>query len=55
MTRSPCINVCVIDRATGLCTGCRRSLEEIAVWASLTAETRHRIMADLPARAGRPG
>ena len=32
MTLSPCIKVCVIDPASGLCTGCWRSLDEIAAW-----------------------
>ncbi|WP_103173389.1 DUF1289 domain-containing protein [Paracoccus sp. SY] len=30
MIESPCIKVCVIDPATRLCTGCWRSLDEIA-------------------------
>ncbi|VDS07213.1 hypothetical protein PARHAE_00386 [Paracoccus haematequi] len=50
MTLSPCIKVCVIDPASGLCTGCWRSLDEIAAWATLSPEARQRIMADLPAR-----
>jgi hypothetical protein len=51
---SPCINVCAIDAATGLCSGCRRTLDEIARWASLGDGERSRIMAELPTRqAGR--
>ena len=48
--QSPCINVCVIDAATGLCAGCGRSLEEIAGWAAMTDAERQRIMRELPAR-----
>ena len=32
---SPCINVCVMDERTGLCTGCQRTLDEIAAWSVL--------------------
>lgn len=32
---SPCINVCVMDTQTGLCTGCQRTLDEIAAWSAL--------------------
>jgi uncharacterized protein len=47
---SPCIKVCVIDPVSGLCSGCGRTLVEIAAWASLDAGERRRIMAELPAR-----
>jgi predicted Fe-S protein YdhL (DUF1289 family) len=49
---SPCIKICVMDAATGLCAGCGRSLEEIAGWAGMTDQERRRIMRDLPARLG---
>lgn len=55
MTLSPCIKVCVIDPETRLCTGCLRTLDEIAAWATLPPETRRRIMAELPARNPHPG
>ena len=48
---SPCIKVCVIDAGSQLCTGCSRTLREIASWGSMTDETRDAIMAQLPARA----
>jgi predicted Fe-S protein YdhL (DUF1289 family) len=32
---SPCSSVCVIDQVTGLCTGCQRTLDEIAAWSIL--------------------
>jgi uncharacterized protein len=50
---SPCIKVCVIDPASGLCSGCGRTLAEIAAWASLDAGERRRIVAELPARRTR--
>jgi predicted Fe-S protein YdhL (DUF1289 family) len=33
---SPCINVCVLD-ADRCCTGCRRTLDEIARWGHMSA------------------
>lgn len=48
---SPCIQVCTMDAATGLCLGCHRSLQEIAVWAQLSPRARRAIMERLPARA----
>ncbi|MFC7703680.1 DUF1289 domain-containing protein [Plastorhodobacter daqingensis] len=50
---SPCVKICVIDPAHGLCTGCLRSLDEIAAWSRLSADERRAIMAALPARAAR--
>ena len=47
---SPCVKICDIDRPTGLCCGCGRSLAEIAGWSSLSSAERRRIMAELPAR-----
>ncbi len=47
---SPCIRVCVIDPADGLCKGCRRSRHEIARWTSYTDAERRRITAALATR-----
>jgi predicted Fe-S protein YdhL (DUF1289 family) len=47
---SPCTNVCTIDRASGLCVGCGRTLREIADWLALDATERRRIMSELPQR-----
>jgi hypothetical protein len=32
---SPCISVCRMDAATGLCEGCFRTIDEIRVWGML--------------------
>lgn len=48
--KSPCINVCRIDPASGLCLGCRRTVEEITRWTLMTPAERRRIMAALPER-----
>ncbi|MBI1779347.1 MAG: DUF1289 domain-containing protein [Proteobacteria bacterium] len=44
---SPCIAVCQLDPATGYCTGCFRSSEEIGAWLSLDNAGRHAILARL--------
>jgi hypothetical protein len=33
MATSPCINVCTLDAVNGLCQGCFRTLDEIAIWS----------------------
>ncbi len=48
--KSPCVAVCQINRATGICTGCRRTLSEIANWLQLSDDERRVIMDDLPNR-----
>jgi predicted Fe-S protein YdhL (DUF1289 family) len=43
---SPCINVCVLDEHRN-CTGCRRSLEEIAQWGRMSAAEQWAVVARL--------
>jgi len=40
---SPCISVCRMDEATGLCIGCQRTLEEIAAWSALDDDARRAV------------
>ncbi|SIQ22454.1 hypothetical protein SAMN05421641_10511 [Paracoccus thiocyanatus] len=47
---TPCVDICRIDPESRLCTGCRRSIDEITRWAGMTETERLEIMADLPAR-----
>jgi len=49
---SPCNRVCTIDRDTGQCIGCARTLDEISRWASMQSAERTRLMAELPQRLG---
>ncbi len=49
-TLSPCIGVCAMDAASGLCKGCLRSLDEIAAWSSASETQRRAIKATLPQR-----
>ncbi|MCR9086827.1 MAG: DUF1289 domain-containing protein [Rhodobacteraceae bacterium] len=51
---SPCVQICVIHPETRLCTGCARSMDEIAAWSSMSAETRQAVMAELPTRSAAP-
>jgi predicted Fe-S protein YdhL (DUF1289 family) len=41
---SPCINVCRMDDATGLCLGCFRTIEEIALWSQASSDQRLRVL-----------
>lgn len=50
---SPCVMVCTVDGASGLCLGCMRTLQEIATWSRMTDEGRADVMADLPGRKSR--
>uniref|UniRef100_UPI0040486DA2 DUF1289 domain-containing protein n=1 Tax=Yoonia sp. TaxID=2212373 RepID=UPI0040486DA2 len=49
---SPCIKICVIHAESRLCTGCLRSIDEIAAWSRMSPEARSAVMAELPDRAG---
>jgi len=40
---SPCISVCRIDASSGLCTGCLRTLDEIAAWSVLDDEAKRAV------------
>jgi predicted Fe-S protein YdhL (DUF1289 family) len=48
---SPCTGVCRLNEATRICRGCRRSLAEIAAWASLTPAEKHRVLDAITRRA----
>jgi uncharacterized protein len=47
---SPCLRICSLDPASGLCMGCGRNLDEITHWIGLSNDERSRIMAELPQR-----
>jgi len=47
---SPCIAICVIDAASGLCRGCKRTAAETGRWISMSLEERERVIAELPGR-----
>lgn len=47
---SPCIDVCRMDKASGLCEGCLRTLDEIAEWAAASEEQQRHILAAIAQR-----
>ena len=50
---SPCTNVCRIDRRSGWCEGCRRTVDEITRWSLASDAERLAILDELPARVPR--
>ena len=49
---SPCISVCKMDAARGLCQGCFRTIDEIRAWSKSDAPQRLAIWNALLERAG---
>ena len=47
---TPCVKICTLDAAQGLCLGCGRTVAEIAAWAGLAPAERRRVMDKLPER-----
>jgi uncharacterized protein len=47
---SPCINVCRMDDARGVCEGCWRTLAEIAEWGRAPERRRREILAAVTER-----
>jgi hypothetical protein len=52
---SPCVKICVVHPEARICTGCYRSIDEIATWGRMSREERRAVMEDLPARKARLG
>jgi len=48
---SPCISVCRMNAATGLCDGCYRTLDEIAQWSRACEADKRAIWDQLLQRA----
>ena len=48
---SPCVKICVMHPAEGICTGCFRTLDEITRWSRMAAAERAEVLAALPDRA----
>jgi len=47
---TPCTGVCRIDQSSGLCIGCRRTMDEIVLWGSMSEKDRRAIMAQVRER-----
>lgn len=48
--KSPCIKVCQMDPARGVCIGCGRTLDEIARWGGMSEAEQSAIMNSLAER-----
>lgn len=51
---SPCISICRMDAATGLCEGCFRTLDEIAEWGMMGDEDKRAVWLRIAGRAQLP-
>ncbi|PHR20298.1 MAG: DUF1289 domain-containing protein [Sphingopyxis sp.] len=49
---SPCKDICALDASGSVCTGCGRTVAEIAEWGSATASRQHEIVRRSSARLG---
>jgi uncharacterized protein len=47
---SPCISVCKMDAASGLCEGCLRTIDEIAHWGLFDDDEKRAVIAALADR-----
>jgi predicted Fe-S protein YdhL (DUF1289 family) len=47
---SPCVSICRMDAASGLCEGCSRTIDEIAHWGLYDDDEKRAVLAALPAR-----
>jgi len=50
---SPCVQICVVHPEERICTGCLRTIDEIARWSRMAPEERRAVMDELPTRAPR--
>jgi predicted Fe-S protein YdhL (DUF1289 family) len=48
---SPCVSVCRMDAASGLCEGCLRTLDEIAAWGMMDNAGKRAVWAKIEERA----
>ena len=47
---SPCVDICRMDAASGLCEGCLRTLDEIACWSLLDDAEKQAVCDELALR-----
>ena len=47
---SPCIDICTIDRDSGECIGCGRTVEEVRNWANFDNLKKKQILENLNVR-----
>ena len=47
---SPCVSLCKMNRDSGLCEGCLRTLDEIIAWSKADDDFKRAVWAQLPQR-----
>ena len=47
MIKSPCLKICKLDHKDKICIGCKRTIEEIIQWSSLSDNKRSKILMEL--------
>ncbi len=47
---SPCISICRMDESSGLCEGCLRTLDEIALWSVLDDDDKRQVWQEIRRR-----
>lgn len=47
---SPCVDICRMNPATGLCDGCLRTIDEIAGWSGYSLAEKRAVLARLATR-----
>ena len=47
---SPCISLCQMDEATGLCAGCQRTIDEIVGWGTASDDQRRAVWREIRLR-----
>ena len=47
---SPCVHVCLMDYAQGLCIGCLRTLDEITYWVTYSPDQKRAVHAQIAVR-----
>ena len=47
---SPCIGICTLDRKSGFCLGCKRTIDEIARWPMMADDERRKVVDSLKTR-----
>ena len=50
---SPCINVCLMHAGSGWCSGCLRTLDEVAGWSGMDDAQKSAVWAQLETRRAR--
>jgi predicted Fe-S protein YdhL (DUF1289 family) len=51
--KSPCIDICKMDKLSGLCRGCLRTIPEIKAWKGLSREEQKALLIELDSRRAR--